>query len=86
MKDIHFAHLSLPKIHLKKHTWKKEYQYKGHQPNVNMNATHLVCFFKFQDDGIAKVNNFFHVDLKTPTHQICDMDKTKHLTKNSIAC
>ena len=30
-----------------------------------MSATHLVSPFKFQRDGVAKVNKFFLIDLKT---------------------
>ena len=36
----------------------KNYQYKGHLPNVARNATHLICTVKYQRDGIAKVSKF----------------------------
>jgi hypothetical protein len=65
MRDIPFAHLSSPKIHLKKQTWKKKQEYKGHQTNANMNVAHLVRPYKFQRDGVAKVSKFFPVDLET---------------------
>ena len=38
---------------------KNKYRYKGCQPNADMNATHLMCPFIFQRDGIAKVIKFF---------------------------
>ena len=40
-----------------------------------MNASQLVCPFKFQRDGVAKVNKFFYVNLRQPTNQIPDKDK-----------
>jgi hypothetical protein len=69
-RDINFAHLSSPETH-----GKNIYKYKGHEPNANMNATHLVHSFKFKRDGTTKVNKLFFVDLQ-PTHQIHDMDET----------
>jgi hypothetical protein len=53
----------------------KKYQYKGHQPNANKNATHFIYPCKLQRDGIAKVNNYSLLIRIQPTHQIHDMDK-----------
>jgi hypothetical protein len=63
-EDIHSTHLSSLEIHLTRNIPGKEISMLGASTNVDMNATHLVCPFKFQRIGVTKVNIFFPVDME----------------------
>ena len=65
----------------------KKFQSKGHEPNANKNATRLVCPFKFQRDGVAKVKKSSFLIWRKPIYERPNMDeKPKHLTKTSTIC
>lgn len=61
----------------------KKDQYKGCQSDADKIAHRLICPFKVQRDGIAKVIKFFHVDVETTnlSNSLHGM-YPKHLMKN----
>ena len=61
---------------MKKYLKTKKNIIRGHQPNADNNAPHLIYPFKFQGDGVAKVNKFFPADLEATNPQISNMDET----------
>ena len=79
MKDIHFAHLSSLEIHLKKHTWKIYISIRDVIQMQYMNATHLVCHFKFKEMVLQRSTNSSLLIWRQPTHQIPNMDENPNI-------